>query len=217
MLNWITDIIASLGYLGIAFLMFLENVIPPIPSEVIMPLAGFSVSQGNLDLVGIIVAGTIGSVAGALPWYCLGRWLGTERLKQLVDTYGRVVGLSADDVEKSRRWFSRYGSLTVMLGRLIPGIRTYISVPAGLEEMAFLPFLLYSTLGTVVWIGFLSVAGYFLGQNYVIIGRYLEPIGQVVLIGLALASLAFIVQRMIRASRRPKSSRSSKGSKKDLP
>jgi len=217
MLNWITSIIASLGYVGIAFLMFLENVIPPIPSEVIMPLAGFSVSQGDLNLTGVIVAGTIGSVAGALPWYWLGRRLGTDRLKQLVDTYGKIVGLSAKDVERSRHWFNRYGSLTVMLGRLIPGIRTYISVPAGLEEMVFLPFLLYSTLGTIVWIGFLSIAGYFLGQNYMVIGRYLGPIGRVVIVVLAVAFLAFILQRAIRASRRPKSSPPSETSKKDLP
>ncbi|MGF1512459.1 MAG: DedA family protein [Elainellaceae cyanobacterium] len=201
MLNWIADIIGSLGYFGIAFLMLLENVIPPIPSEVIMPLAGFSVSQGELGLVGVIIAGTVGSVAGALPWYWLGRSLGTERLKQLVDRYGKILGLSAKDVDRSRQWFSRYGSIAVMAGRLIPGIRTYISVPAGLEEMAFVPFLLYSTLGTIVWIGFLTISGYFLGQNYTLIGRYLGPIGKFVLIGLAIAFAAFIAQRAIRASR----------------
>ncbi len=214
MLNWITDIIASLGYFGIAFLMFLENVIPPIPSEVIMPLAGFSVSRGDLGLVGVIIAGTAGSVAGALPWYWLGRSLGTERLKKLVDSYGKIIGLSADDVDKSRDWFNRYGSIAVMLGRLIPGIRTYISVPAGLEEMAFVPFLLYSTLGTVVWIGFLTAAGYFLGQNYTVIGRFLGPVGKVVLIGLAIAFAVFILQRAIRASRKKGSSKSSGSPKK---
>ncbi|MGF1537964.1 MAG: DedA family protein [Elainellaceae cyanobacterium] len=212
MLNWITDVISSLGYFGIAFLMFLENVIPPIPSEVIMPLAGFSVAQGKLGLVGVLVAGTVGSVAGALPWYWLGRSLGTDRLKRLVDNYGKIVGLSAKDVDKSRQWFNRYGSIAVLVGRLIPGVRTYISVPAGLEEMAFAPFLLYSTLGTAVWIGFLTAAGYFLGQNYTVIGQYLGPIGKVVTIGLAIAFIAFILRRALGRSRRSKSSDSSSDS-----
>lgn len=198
MLNWITDVITALGYFGIAFLMFLENVIPPIPSEVIMPLAGFSVSEGELGLVGVIIAGTLGSVAGALPWYWLGRWLGTERLKQIVDTYGRFLGLSAKDVDKSRHWFNKYGSIAVLVGRLIPGIRTYISVPAGLEEMVFIPFLVYSTIGTLLWISFLSIAGYFLGQNYALIATYLGPIGKVVLIALAVITVGFLVQRAIR-------------------
>ncbi|MEO0407740.1 MAG: DedA family protein [Cyanobacteria bacterium P01_A01_bin.135] len=207
MLDWIIDVINALGYVGIAFLMFLENVIPPIPSEVIMPLAGFSVSEGELGLIGVIIAGTLGSVAGALPWYWLGRWLGTERLKQIVDTYGKILGLSAKDVDKSRRWFNRYGSIAVLVGRLIPGIRTYISVPAGLEEMAFVPFLIYSTLGTVLWIGFLAIAGYFLGQNYAVIATYLGPVGKVVLIALAVVTAGFLLQRALR--RRSKSTKSS--------
>ncbi|MGF1498220.1 MAG: DedA family protein [Elainellaceae cyanobacterium] len=198
MLDWITSTIASFGYVGIALLMLLENVLPPIPSEVIMPLAGFTVTQKTLQFGYVVLAGTVGSVLGALPWYVVGRSLGEQRLIALVEHYGKWVQLKPDDVIRARQWFNRYGNLAVFFGRLIPGIRTYVSVPAGLEPMPLLPFLLLSTLGTVIWIFILTVAGYFLGQNYMRVGEVLGPLSTVV-IGLILLSAAvFLVRRWLR-------------------
>jgi len=198
MLDWITSTIASFGYVGIALLMLLENVLPPIPSEVIMPLAGFTVTQKTLQFGYVVLAGTVGSMLGALPWYVVGRSLGEQRLIALVEHYGKWVQLKPDDVIRARQWFNRYGNLAVFFGRLIPGIRTYVSVPAGLEPMPLLPFLLLSTLGTVIWIFILTVAGYFLGQNYMRVGEVLGPLSTVV-IGLILLSAAvFLVRRWLR-------------------
>ncbi|WP_066378679.1 MULTISPECIES: DedA family protein [unclassified Anabaena] len=195
MLDWITNIISGMGYLGIAFLMLLENIFPPIPSELIMPLAGFTVQQGKLSLPWVILAGTIGSIIGALPWYYLGKLVSEQRLRRWVNQYGKWLTLSGDDLDKSKRWFRNYGGAVVFFGRLIPGIRTYISIPAGLEEMSLIPFLLYSTFGTVLWVGLLSYAGYILGQNYQIVKQYLSPISLVVLVIIIISFGLWLWQR----------------------
>lgn len=184
MLNWITSTIATLNYWGIALLMLLENILPPIPSEIIMPLAGFTVTQGKLNFVGVVVAGTIGSILGALPWYYIGKRVGEKRLRQWIDQHGKWLTLSAEDIDQSKQWFDKYGGAVVLFGRLIPGIRTFISVPAGFEEMPWFEFLLYSTIGTVCWNILLTYAGVLLGQNYQIIEKFLGPISGVVLAGL---------------------------------
>ena len=131
MATWVTDTIYSLGYAGIVVLMVLENVFPPIPSEVIMPLAGFMVSQGKFSLIGIIAAGTAGSVLGALPFYYIGRWINEERLKALADRYGRWLTVSGNDIERSKAWFDKHGRTAIILGRLVPAVRSLISIPAG--------------------------------------------------------------------------------------
>ncbi|WP_026736281.1 DedA family protein [Fischerella sp. PCC 9605] len=195
MLNWITNIISSMGYLGIALLMVLENIFPPIPSEVIMPLAGFTVQQGNLNLLFVILAGTVGSVLGALPWYYIGKRVGEKRLRQWVNKHGKWLTLSGEDIDKSKRWFKKYGWAVVFFGRLIPAIRTLISIPAGFEEMPFLPFLLYSTVGTLVWVGLLSYAGFVLGQNYQLVKKYLSPISIVVVVVLVVGLGIWFIRR----------------------
>ncbi|MEB3356467.1 MAG: DedA family protein [Synechococcales bacterium] len=198
MLNWITSTIASLGYVGIALLMMLENVIPPIPSEVIMPLAGFTVTQQTLQFGYVVLAGTIGSVLGALPWYVVGRSLGENRLIALVENYGKWIQLKPNDVIRARQWFNRYGNIAVFFGRLIPGIRTYVSVPAGLEPMPLTPFLLLSTLGSAIWILILTAAGYFLGQNYMRVGEILGPLSTVVIALILLSAALFVIRRWLR-------------------
>jgi membrane protein DedA with SNARE-associated domain len=150
MLNWITNIISSLSYWGIALLMLLENILPPIPSEVIMPLAGFTAQKGQLNLLFVILAGTVGSILGALPWYYISKLVGEQRLRQWVDRHGKWLTLSGEDIDKFQQWFNKYGGAVVFFGRLIPGVRTYISVPAGFEEMPLFAFLLYSTVGTLL-------------------------------------------------------------------
>ena len=168
------NLIYSTGYIGIVFLMFVENVFPPIPSEFIMPLAGFMVTEDKFALFGVIAAGTIGSVLGALPLYYLGAKLGEERLKRFATRHGRWLTLSPDDVDKSNEWFNRHGAKAVLFCRLVPGIRSFISIPAGINRMNLVSFLLFTTIGAAVWTSILAYAGYVLGTNFRQIGEYLD-------------------------------------------
>ncbi len=176
MATWVIGIISSTGYFGIVLLMFIENVFPPIPSEVIMPLAGYMVAQGTLTMAGVVLAGMAGSVLGALPFYYLGHKLGERRLKDFADKHGRWLALSRKDIERSNLWFDRHGGTTVLFCRLIPGIRSLISIPAGLAGMRLWPFLAYTAAGTGVWAALLAYVGYFLGSNFTEVGEYLDPV-----------------------------------------
>lgn len=182
MVEWITQTMDTLGYWGIGWLMFLENVFPPIPSELIMPLAGFTVAQGKMSLVPAIFAGTAGTLLGAFPWYALGRWVGEARIARWLEQYGRWLGLSVADLARSHRWFERHGGQVVFWGRLVPGVRTLISLPAGIEAMPMVPFLIYSTLGSVLWVTLLTGAGYLLGDRYELVAKYLGPVSKIVLV-----------------------------------
>jgi membrane protein DedA with SNARE-associated domain len=195
MLNWITNTIATLNYWGIALLMLVENIFPPVPSEVIMPLAGFTVTQGKLSFAWVIVAGTTGSILGAVPWYYIGRKVGERRLRRWIDRNGKWLTLSGEDIGQSKQWFDKYGGAVVLFGCLVPGIRTLISVPAGFEEMPWVKFFLYSVIGTVCWNILLTYAGYLLGQNYQVIEKFLGPISGIVLVGLALFFGIWIIKR----------------------
>jgi membrane protein DedA with SNARE-associated domain len=193
MTEWITSTMNSLGYLGIGLLMFLENLFPPIPSELIMPLAGFTVSKGILSFVPVVLAGTIGTILGAFPWYYLGKVLGEDRIKAWIDRHGRWIGISAKEIDKSKRWFYRHGNIAVLIGRLVPGIRTLISLPAGFSNMPMPQFLIYSTIGTVAWVTLLTSAGYILGDNYKLVEDYIAPISKLVLLGLIITFSVWIV------------------------
>jgi membrane protein DedA with SNARE-associated domain len=198
MVAWITDTIYSLGYLGIGFLMFLENLFPPIPSELIMPLGGFVVAQGKMNFFLVVLAGVVGTILGALPWYYAGKILGEERLKKFCDRYGRWLGISGEDISKSKTWFDNHGHKAVLLCRLVPGVRTLISIPAGLSNIHIVPFLVYSTIGTTLWVGLLTYAGFALGQNYKLVEQYLDPISKYVLVGIILAFLGYVVFKLTR-------------------
>ena len=163
-----------IAYFVISFAMFLENLIPPIPSEIIMPLGGFFVYTGDLNFYILIVSGLIGTVVGALPWYFLGKLLNEKKLSNFIDRKGKFVGISLKDLDKSRLWFEKYGVLLVFWGRLIPGIRTLISVPAGIELMPINKFLIWTSLGSLIWVIFLTSAGYLFGENYEIIELYID-------------------------------------------
>ena len=168
------NLIASTGYFGIVFLMFVENVFPPIPSEFIMPLAGFMVSEDKFSLIGVIVAGTLGSVLGALPLYYLGAKLGEERLKKFAERHGRWLTLSPNDIDRADDWFDRHGAKAVLFCRLVPGIRSFISIPAGFNRMNLGSFLLFTAIGASVWTSILAYAGYVLGTNFRQIGESLD-------------------------------------------
>jgi membrane protein DedA with SNARE-associated domain len=181
MATWVMSIASSTGYFGILLLMFVENVFPPIPSEVIMPLAGYMAAQGKLSLFGIILAGMAGSVLGALPLYYVGRKLGEDRLKEFADNHGRWLTLSRKDIERAKRWFDRHGGAAMFFCRLIPGVRSLISIPAGIARMKVLPFLAYTAAGTGIWAALLAYLGYFLGPEYTQVGEYLDPVSWIVL------------------------------------
>ena len=186
MIDWITDLMNTLGYVGIALLMFLENVFPPVPSEVVMPLAGFTAAQGGLSLVGVILAGVAGSLAGALLWYYAGKIYGAERMRDFADRYGRWITVSPEDIDRATNWFNRHGRSAVLIGRLVPGVRTLISVPAGISGMGLFPFLLYSTIGTVGWTALLAICGYILRGQWNAVESYISPISTILFAALAL-------------------------------
>jgi membrane protein DedA with SNARE-associated domain len=174
--SWIEGIVETTGVLGIALLMFLENVFPPIPSELIMPLAGYTAAKGEVSLVLVILAGTAGSLAGALFWYFLGRLVDHERFKQFADRRGRWLTMSRADITKADDWFDTYGHWAVLFGRLIPTVRTLISIPAGLSEMPLGRFLIYSGIGTAAWTTLLAVFGYVFGSEYPELERWIDPL-----------------------------------------
>lgn len=156
-----------------------------------MPLAGFAVARGEMNFVNAIAAGTFGSVLGGLVWYYVGKLLGLERTCTLADRYGKWLGISSKEVRTTQRWFVQKGGLwAIGLGRLVPGIRTYISVPAGIADMQMFSFLLYSTIGSLAWISFLTVAGFWLGASYEKVGQFLGPVSKFVLGGIAIALLS---------------------------
>lgn len=189
MVDLIVDFISRTGYVGVFTLMALENIFPPIPSEMIMPFAGFAASKGELNVVGVMLAGTAGSVAGALPWYYAGKRLGRERLERFAGKYGRWLTVTPNEVGESIQTFENHGRTAVFVGRIIPAVRTLISVPAGIAEMPVVPFLAYTTAGSMMWSGVLACSGYVLEKNYVAVAGYVDPIAKTVVAVVVLAYL----------------------------
>lgn len=204
MLNWTSHLVNSLNYWGVAFLMALENVVLPIPSELIMPLAGFETVSGRLSLLGVIVAGTIGSVLGGLPLYCAGYALGEDRIEKWVETRSRWVLLSGRDIERANHRFAGKSFLEVAIGQLLPGVRGVISIPASVARMNVGLFLLANFIGTIVWCTALAVAGRLLGANFARIHKFLGPTGWAIL-GLLVLALEFWLIRERRKRSSPTS------------
>jgi membrane protein DedA with SNARE-associated domain len=187
--EFIRATITAGGAWGIAFLMLLENVFPPIPSELIMPLAGFEAAAGRLSFWTVVGAGTAGSVAGAVAWYALGRFFGAARVLDLIDKHGFWLTVSRKEAERAMAWFVRRGAVAVFLGRLVPGVRTLISIPAGLAAMPFGLFLAVTALGSLVWVMMLTLAGYLLESNYERVAHLLDPATKLIL---ALVVIAYV-------------------------
>ncbi|HEX6741899.1 MAG TPA: DedA family protein [Sphingomicrobium sp.] len=181
MSDWVVRLIEQSGYLGVAFLMFLETLFPPIPSEVIMPVAGVAAAQGKLNFTLSVVAGTAGAMLGNIVWYLAARALGHDRLKPIIRRYGKWLTLDWNDVDKAHRWFDRHGIALVFVGRIVPTIRSIVSIPAGLLDMRFRNFVIASTLGTALWTAILAGAGYKLQENFRDIGKVIGPASNLVL------------------------------------
>ncbi|HTU99782.1 MAG TPA: DedA family protein [Luteitalea sp.] len=196
--SWVLDCIRSLGYAGIALLMCLENLFPPIPSELIMPLAGVLAGEGGLSLSGAIAAGSVGSLAGQSAWFWLGRRLGERRLRRLAERHGRWLAMSPDDLDRARDWLVRHGAVSLMLGRLVPTVRTLISLPAGMAGVPLWQFLAYSAVGTTVWTAALAVAGYLLRARFTRINDVLGPVST----GIVVAIVGWYVYRVATYDRR---------------
>jgi membrane protein DedA with SNARE-associated domain len=181
MFDWITDFVKQSGYFGVALLMFTENLFPPIPSELIMPLAGFTSARGDLNIVLAVIAGAGGSLLGAVFWYYVGLWVGGHRLQVWAARHGRWLTLTPQEVDYACVWFNRHGGKAVFVGRLIPAVRTLISVPAGFARMPLLRFLISSTLGTVLWAALLAGAGYLLESQYWKVAEWMNPVANAVI------------------------------------
>ena len=179
--DWIIRLVDWAGYWGVAFLMLLETVFPPVPSEVIMTVAGVSASRGNMTLTGTIAAGTAGAMLGNWFWYWLAIKFGEARMHIFIDKYSRWLTLDWEEVERGERLFQRYGSTIVLVARMIPTLRSLISIPAGLFGMSLRRFLVFSTIGTAGWSAALAGAGYFLGSQFEDVEKWLGPLSTLVI------------------------------------
>ena len=189
---------STMAYLTICFAMFLENIIPPIPSEIIMPLGGFFVYQQKLNFYILVLWGVLGTIAGSIPWYYLGKLVNEKRLSNFLDKRGKFIGITSNDLIKSKRGFDKYGVSLVFWGRLVPGIRTLISVPAGMELMPLRKFLIWTSLGSLIWVALLTYAGFVFGENYQIIETYLDQIKYILKPILILILVYFLIKFIIR-------------------
>ena len=194
MFDWITGWLETGSYPAVFALMLLENVFPPIPSELVMPLAGYLAAKGSMSLVGVIVAGTLGSVAGAVLWYWIGRRIGMERLCRFARDHGHWMTMDESEVDRASDWFDRYGWWAVFFGRMVPAVRTLISVPAGLARMPVVPFLAVTTAGSAIWVTLLTLAGYMLRSQFRQVESWLNPVSNAIVAGIVI----WYIYRVIR-------------------
>lgn len=189
--HWITEIMDTYGYLGIFLLIALENLFPPIPSEVILTFGGFMTTTSSMTIIGVILAATAGSVVGAICLYGVGRMLSVSRLEMIITSYGKILRLKPEDIRRAHAWFDKYGARAVFFGRLVPLIRSLISIPAGSTRMSFLPFLMLTTLGSLIWNIALVYIGAAVGASWESIVSYMDIYSNVVYILLALSLVVF--------------------------
>jgi len=198
MIDWATDLIDAIGVLGVAALVALENIFPPIPSELVLLLTGFNVSEGRFGYVEGVLAATVGSVVGAWVLYGIGRLLDDDRLERFLATIGRIVGLKRDDVHKGFVWFERHGTAVVLFGRLVPVVRSVVSIPAGAEKMPLGRFSLLTAAGSLVWNSIWVAIGWGLGDQWEKAGRW----GDLIQYGVVALIVVGLVVVIVRARRR---------------
>lgn len=196
--QWINDVVGAFGYVGIFFLMMAENLFPPIPSEIIMPVAGISVGSGQMSLFLVLFVALAGTLIGNLPWYFIARAVGRERFMHLTARWGKYAAIKVEDVQAAIEWFDRHGGQAVLLGRMAPGVRTLISVPAGLAEMPLTRFLTLSAIGSFVWISFLLAIGMILQANWHVVSAVIDPLGKILIVLAVLGIIGWIGWRRWR-------------------
>lgn len=190
--SWIAGIMEDWGYFGVFFLIMIENLFPPIPSEVILTFGGFMTTKSDLSILGVVVASTLGSVVGAVILYGIGLLLDVENLEKIVDKYGRILRLTRKDIHKADAWFDNYGFWTVFFCRFIPLIRSLISIPAGMSNMKFWLFLLLTTLGTLIWNAVLVNVGAAVGDSWETIVHYMDIYSNIAYVIIVIVFLAFV-------------------------
>lgn len=195
--DWVIQIVESLGYAGVALLVILENVFPPIPSEVVLALAGFTASRGDASLTGMILAATVGSVVGAWMDYGVAALFGPGPLRALVQRYGRWVRITERDLDTAERWFERWSTLAVLIGRCVPLVRSLISIPAGFSRMKLAPFTFYTAAGSLVWNSIFVTAGFLLGERWETVLGYANYF-EVATLAVMLVGVAYVASRLAR-------------------
>ena len=203
MQDLIIEIMNNFGYIGVFLLITIENVFPPIPSEVILLFGGFMTTYTSMNVIGVIVASTLGSVLGAIILYYIGKILSKERLKKIITSKpGKLLRLKPEDIDKADEWFDTKGNKTVFFCRFIPVIRSLISIPAGMSEMPMKKFLIYTTLGSLIWNAALTIAGSIVGENWTSILEIMDNYSHIIVILLA---IIFVIAIIIFYSKRRKS------------
>lgn len=196
MAQWVLDVMTTLGYLGLALLLVAENLFPPIPSEVVLPLAGFLVGRGDLNLWGALFAATTGSVLGAILLYSLGRWGG----RRLVLRYGKWLRVDEDSLDRAEVWFRKYGDALVLFARVVPVARSIVSIPAGTAKMPLTRFVILTAVGSAIWNSLLIGAGVFLGANWSVVQNWVGSYSNAVLVLLTIGAGAYLLFRHFRPS-----------------
>ena len=194
MADWVVGMIEQFGYAGIVLLMLAENLFPPLPSELIMPFAGYLAARGDLDPALVIAAGAFGSLLGAYPWYYAGRKVGVDRLKKLAERHGRWVAITPAEIDRAQVLFEKHGALVLVLGRLVPTLRTVVALPAGMARLPAIPFALWTLLGSVLWTGVLTAAGYLLESHYERLSDWLNPVSTAIFILIAILYVIRVVR-----------------------
>lgn len=199
---WIISIMSKYGYIGVFLLILIENIFPPIPSEVILPFSGFMTTVTTMNIFGVVTSATFGSVMGAVILYELGRVLNVDRIKKIVARWGYILRLTEEDIDKTNNWFQKHGYGAVFFGRMVPIIRSLISIPAGMAKMNMPKFILYTTLGTVIWNFALVFAGTLLGESWEKILDFMNVYSEFTYFVLAFLVIIFIVVYIIKRSKK---------------
>jgi membrane protein DedA with SNARE-associated domain len=194
--GWVQDVIEQLGAVGVALLVILENVFPPIPSEIVLPFAGFVAWRGDGSVPVMILAATIGAVVGALVLYAIAAFIGDQRLAAFIERFGRWFGVKPSDLARAEAWFDRHAVAAVLLGRCVPLIRSVVSVPAGFRRMRLLPFVVYTAAGSAVWNTALIGAGAILGDQWDRVEPYVALLQYVVIAVIVLLVVRFVVMKV---------------------
>ncbi|MDT3958311.1 DedA family protein [Staphylococcus kloosii] len=184
--KWIIHFMEQYGYFGIAWLIFLENVFPPIPSEIILTFGGFMTTKTDLTFFGVVITSTVGSVIGAIALYGIGMWIGENKLYKLVQKYGKFLRVTTEDLTKTFKWFERFGYWTIFFCRFIPLIRSLISIPAGITRMNIWIFIIFTTIGTLLWNIILIYLGQTVGGNWHVIVNYMDIYSKIIYVLLLL-------------------------------
>jgi len=192
----IEQVIRTMGYPGISLLMLVENLFPPIPSEVVMPFAGFLVDRGDMNFILVLVAGTIGAGLGAIAIYFVGTIVTEQQTRDWIERHGKWLLMTVEDYDRASQSFDKYGNIMILTGRLIPGIRSLISLPAGLKRMNFMVFSLLTLIGTTLWNGALITGGYILGRNWQKVLSFLDTYQLIVWVVVGLLVFIYVFRRL---------------------